>query len=650
MRPVLAAALACVFVGAPGWARARGIQKLVPADFAHKTDAMGFRWDIQRTGIISDGTSDCFDNGAALMVNGQQFNATRSLMTRDRSELVLTANMGALEVTRRIRVDVKACGARYLEMLKNTGRKSVSATVSLKTYLGGSCQTVVSDTGSFAVAALGKKDGGILAVQRQGTHRPSVVFSLAGPRSKVKPALAIQGNRMFQFHYRLTVPPGKTVSLLHTVAQRRLGGTPNPKTLATMFKPFRSRDWVRDLPSKVRRTIINMRGFAGVSIGAPELLTTLDELGIERGKIDVLIVEEEARLSGEASCKRLSVRTSYGKADVGIEEVAALFGGAGVGRPMRLYLRNGEVLVGRVEAEGLELVTTGGMTIQLPPAQLSVLVMRALPTDGKPPKGAAALLATHSGNRLALSADRPIAFDAATPWGPLGVTLDQLEHISYVREPQPCHRLALTDGTRLSVILRGTPLAPASLRFGAIKVAPHAIAMLKRLKPQKADKKPEEEADEDEELTAAHAILIGENRLVGVIDLPTLRVATPAGVTPLDPKQVLLMERRDDESAGSSPVFTFELRDGGTLWGRFQERVLPIRSGQRVLRVPVEHLVSFRGAKEPEAKEEAKKEAKNAKRGEKRAAAKRPARPPVRAEPEEEQPAPAEVRLDVEEF
>jgi len=598
-----------------------GAGGLVPANFRQQADGMGFRWDIGPRGEVMSGTNGCFSSGLMLSVNGSYFHAQRPMMTADAREYVLSQTTSGIIVTRRILVDSARSAARYIEVFQNTQNRQMQVRAEIRTRLGDACQQALTNRGATFTGALGKKDIGIVTIGRY--KRPCVLFLLTDPKSKIKPTVTNRRNYEFRFTFNLTLQPNGTASIVHYVAQRR-GVT--PANVAVLFKPFHKTRLIKpEVPRELRKTVVNFRLAPGIGVEfvpgrlLQPVVDLAESLDVERGKSDVLVIDEAARLSGEVSCGGLKVDTAYGKAEVELEDVALLLGGASTGRAMRVYLRNGEILAGQVEAEGMKLKTTGGMEIDLPPGRVNALVMHAGPGDGKPPKGAVAFLATHSGSRLALSGDRPIAFDAATPWGPLSVKLDELGHISYSRDPQPCHRLVLADGTRLSAILRGAEFSPATLRFGPIKVTPHAIAMLTRLEPAKAD---EEAEDEDDGLNVAYAVLAGENRLVGAIDLPTFRVATAAGVTVLDPKEVVSVERRDD-ATGAFPLFTFELRKGGTVSGRFEERVLPIRSGKRLLRIPVQHFVSYHGAEEPEpeAEEEANKEAKGPEGGEKDEAA-----------------------------
>jgi len=582
MRGVLWPLLVCVFLGPPAWARARAIQKLVPANFAHKTDSMGFRWDIQRTGIINDGTSDCFDNGAALMVNGQPFNATSAMMTADGQELVLKANIRGLEVTRRIKVDVKACGARYIEVFKNTGRGSQTVAVGLRSYLGGSCQTVVSETGGFTPMALGKKDSGVLAVQHPQTQRPSVLFCLAGSRSKVKPALAISSNRTFQFNYSLAVPAGKTVSLLHTVAQRRVGAPPDAKTLATMFQPFKSRKWVRDVPSAVRRTIVNMRGFVGVSGAAPELLTTLEQLGIERANTDILAFGEETRVRGTAACAQLSIKTRYGTMTIPFEKVAAVVGSKVTGRYAQVFLRDGQVLSGKAEVRGLRFTMNSGLSVDLSLEALDRLALRAKADDGKPPPTVHAFVDTFEGHRLAVLRDPALRVGVTTPWGSLEIPLAEVRWLSMPEDGTPGHLIRLRDGSRFFGFLDGAALPMKTLLFGVQKFAPTEIRTIAAVEHKRAK-------EEDGEIDQPHVVLAGDNVVVGRLDLAELHFLSAGQVIPVPPSQVRVLHNlaeEEGEAAGGGPTFHAEMWGGGTVRGQLREIVLPVRIGDRVCQVP----------------------------------------------------------------
>ncbi|KPL01823.1 MAG: hypothetical protein AMK75_03780 [Planctomycetes bacterium SM23_65] len=584
-------------------------EKLVGANFSHKTDSQGFRWDVQSSGYISDGTNDCFDSGLMLYVNGSQFSSSQRMMTADGREFVLSQAMGSLKLTRRILVDQARAVVRYLEVFENTSNRMQNVGVEVRTQVGGSARQILTSTGAPFTGALGKKDIGIVTVS-SSTSRPCVMFLLTGRRTKNKPRVSVQGNRSFHVYYGLKLKPHETQTILHYVAQRRGMG---PGNTPEVFKAFYKTRLVKpEIPGHLKRTLANFHVGAGLGTVAEAgaalrpMLAVLESLDVERSQHDMLVVDEEARLTGTAGCEGLEVETKYGRVKLKLAEAALLMGAAGVGRPMRVFLRNGEILAGKFDAPGLTLRTEAGMVVELAPERINALVLHARADDGKPPEGASAFLGLHPGDRLALAVDETALIEVATAWGTAKVPLAEVLFLGYQREPQPSQRLYLTDGSRISVVLKGVQSTLRTLRFGPVEAGPYVLAALSRISP--AEKDDDEDEEEEKELTSkvAHCELTGDNLLVGTIDLPELRVIAATGVTTIDPKQVRTMERRDEEE-GRFPAFTFELMKGGTLSGRLETRVLPIRCGTRLLRVPTRHLLAAHVPPPQEPEEDDKK-------------------------------------------
>ena len=102
-----------------------GDEKLVPAQLNPRTDSGGSRWDIQANGHIGDGSNDCFDSGAMLLINNRDFNANERQQTVDGSEMVMSGKIDSFSITRRILVDNKRNAARYLELVTNTDIEAI---------------------------------------------------------------------------------------------------------------------------------------------------------------------------------------------------------------------------------------------------------------------------------------------------------------------------------------------------------------------------------------------------------------------------------------------------------------------------------------------------------------------------------------------
>lgn len=572
------------------------IQRLGPANFQPRQDGMGFMWDINPRGVVADGTDDCFDDGLVLMVNGQQFAAQQQAMTPDGNEMILKSQVQGVEVTRRILIDTARSAARYIEVFRNQTPREARLSVAVRTMLGANCERVISSSGAPFGGDLGKKDCGFMTIPPANDNRPAVMFLIADPRGKCKPMVMNQDNRTITVTYTVAARPNSTVSLLHYCAQRR-GIT--DATVPNVFRPFYKGRLVNpQIPKEVQATIVNFPTGAAAteeaepSVAIQAMADLCRSLEVERGKFDVLVVDDEARIAGTATCGGFTAETSFGKADVALDDVGALWGGAGVGRPMRLYLRNGEVLAGKIGAKALKFKAEAGPEIALTPDQVHALVLHADAADGRPPGEAAAFLSTHLGDTLALARDKALTLEAATAWGRFKVPFGQIDHLTYVRDPTPGHRLIAADHSRLSAFLCGDKIQAATVRFGDIRVAPNELAGLARVKARPKEGAVEPAEPEAGEITSPHFVLVGENLVVGAFDAPEVQVVTPTGVAPLDPKKIRSIERREGDE-GAMPAFTFDLIGGGKLTGRFEERVLPIRWGETVLRVPVQHILSF---------------------------------------------------------
>jgi len=574
---------------------ARGAQaeKLINANFNPITDGLGYRWDFNQHGYIQSGTNGCVSSAGTLYVSGNQFCSRRPMMTADGSEFVLSQNMSGIDVTRRIRVDRKRGAARFLDVFRNPTGQARHVSIKYKMRVGSNWQQAVTNTGSPFAGVLGKKDFGVLAIS-SSSSRPSALFLIASPRSKIKPSMQVSGNRYIYLNYSLPVKAKGAASLVHLIAQRR---NVNAAHAPKLFSAFHKTRLIKpEIPRNLRRTVLNFHVGHGLGMDYEPgqefqaVLDLADELGVERSKVDTLVVDEEAHISGQVVCRALKVETFFGETSLPLREVALLVGGASSGRPTRVYLRNGEVLGGTVQAPGMKMNTESGTALALNPAQINALVMRADKSDGKAPANAAAFLQNHHGDRLALAAGQSLVFDAGTAWGALPLRLDQLAQISYAREPFPCHRLLLKNKSQISAIITNEELVAKTLRFQDVKLTPQNLSRLTSV-VQRKDGQKDDEGDE-EEVQEPYCELAGDNIIVGQLDLPVVHIAYRIGKTPVKKETIRSLERSDESD--SAPIFEVELTGERTMSGRLAESIVPIRMGDLCLCVPAGHLLAYR--------------------------------------------------------
>lgn len=576
--------------------RAAEEEKLVPARFNPQMDSRGNRWDIDQLGAVADGSNDCFDRGALLRVQGSDVSFSRPIMTADGSEFVLSGRRGTLAITRRVRLDAANAMLRYVDVFENTGGSPQSVSVTVHTDLGGNAMQVVDSKNKLFLGLLPKDEGAFVAIH-SGGNRPGVVFLVADPASKNKPTVQMRDLRSFDVTYPLELKPQSSVAIVHYLAQRLNATSDDAKTLlAAVYKRGRLTD--RSLPPALAGALANWS--TGPSEGSAEgsasgsVLGAFSELveaaGLSRDKLDALLIDPGSKLAGTVTGSDFEMETEWGKTPVAFAEVAGVAGGAGVQKPIRVFLRGGEILSGTVQGASFAMATDTGLSFPIELAQIHLLAMRKVEGEGAAPAGTAALVGTHRGERLALAPEPAAGLEAATPWGMVRVPIEEVEALSYRREPFPAHQLALADGSRFLVMLRGAEWSVGTVRFGPVKLVPQTVRELRRVG---SGGRVLLGADGEGDPPGPHCALVGENRLAGTIDLPAIHLASESSVTPLNPKQIVEIKCETGDEPAIKGLLTVKLADGQELRGRLRESVLPIRAGERVWRVPVAHLVSI---------------------------------------------------------
>ncbi|MDH3583762.1 MAG: hypothetical protein OER86_06065 [Phycisphaerae bacterium] len=563
-------------------------KNLVPATWSAKVDAAGFSWDINQYGAIAKGTN-VFNSANVLLIGGSQFSGQQRQMSRDGQEYVISGVHKNVKVTRQIRLDAKSAVVRYIDSFHNPGSASMSIVAMVRTQLNSSTQWRVTDQGRPLAGALAKSEYG-LAFGQPSNGRPAVLVVVGGPGGKIKPSVTNYSNYRFDFNYPLTIPAGKTVSIMHVIAQRNLAAVPAGKGLKDVFKPLKSVRLRKGMPLGLARTVVNF-SFRGGLADSPSPLQTISEvLGVEPENTDVLVIGEDTRLKGSASASEpLKVQTRFGSTDVDLATVAALTGSKFGGRRHRVYLRDGQILVGQVDATGLKFVTQSRQDVPLTLASLDRLVLQRRPDDGRVGPDIEGFVETLGGHRLAMQRDSSLALSFATPWGELELARSEVELVRPAEDQQPGQLIRLRDGSQFFGFMRGGGMDLKTLIFGDQKLLPAEIRSFSDVRVVRAN------GDEDEpELSLPTVTLVGENTLTGRIDAAELHFLTLGHLIPIKPALIRQLTSLDDEDEledAGFVSFQAELWDGGTVTGRLKEAVLPIRISGHVFHVPARDIL-----------------------------------------------------------
>jgi hypothetical protein len=562
--------------------------RMVQATFADRTDSQGFRWDINQNGQIGSGTNYSFSQALSLSVNNQSFNipSNQATMAAGGDEYVLNGKIQNLDVTRRIKIDLKGAIVQYVEVFRNPTPSPIITNVKLTTQLNqGPLQTMTTDSGAPFSSVLGPKDEGLIGLAHPGQGQISVLLYLAEAKSRVKPTIQNQSNYRIDINYAITVPAGKTVAIMHGMAQRNLNSVPDPKTAADLFKPFRSRSWMRNLPEDIQRSLLNVSG-SQMGGGSDDVsVLSVKALDVETGPADVMAVGDRTRLHGTAACGKLSVKTRFGAYTAPFDKVAAIVGDQCSCGGSRVFLRDGQILAGPLELTDLRFTMDTGSELHLSAENLDRLVLHQTERDGQPADDVFALLETASGDRLALTGNQNSPLAATTPWGELNVPLNEILSVSADPE-QLGYWLRLKDGSRLFSFLSSPTLSIQTQIFGVQKFNVRQIRSLVAAHIN------DSEAKKQGEISMPHLLLAGENVFVGRVDRKDIHFLLAGQKVPVSSNQLRVMRNLSDkgETNGLAPTFEAELWDSGKVRGTLEELVLPIRSADRVYSVRVQDI------------------------------------------------------------
>lgn len=576
-------------------------EKLVPAAMNVITDKQGNSWNLEQNGNLGRVGSSMVNSGLTLLLNNQQFYTYQPMMTADGKEFVLlnrpNSSLMGLQVLRRIRVLEKEGALRYLEILTNGNANPITLSVALRTNFSGNYKTYLTDQGNTGVTTLGDRESGILVTPGSNQSNRAFLFTLSGPKSQVKPTITSQNKYGLTFQYNLTIPAGQTVVIAHAVSQLPTPQEFDRQALAKLFRPVSLDRLMLTIPREFRSLIINDDGGQDLSGGSILSSSTVDGLGVERGRRDVLAMGRRTRLLGTAACERLRILTEYGEAELPFDGIAAVVGGNRGRRDVsRVFLRDGQVYTGKVEAEGLRfgMASGGRMSLEIP--SLDRLVRSEAETDGSWGPEVIAMLDTHGGDRLAVKAGDGTSLAGMTPWGPLAFNLDDLLWLAPMEDEPVGHYAEFKNGTRCFLFLSGNPLQVSSDAFGECRIESAKIRSVVTRAAIDRAKQSEGGAIAISREIAAPALqpyirAAGDQQIVGEISSSGFHVLTNSETVPLAPQEIRRLFNQTAAEGlpvdASGPYFRIELWGGGVLAGHLAENDLEMEVRGSTWRLPL---------------------------------------------------------------
>jgi hypothetical protein len=560
---------------------------LVQAVAKTHTDSQQNTWDVNpHNGQIDCGSGNVFSGACRLHVDGNDVAFASSRMTPDGLSYILTATLASgVNVERRLTIDKVEGAARYVDTFENPSAAPVSVNAVVFTQLNYQATSVFTSSAASYSGALGLQDAGLVALSYPG--RPSVLFFLAMPNARVRPALSLSSMQYVSSTYPLTIGPKRAASILHGVAQRSLHGAPQADVLKKEFMPFASGRWMKKLPRSLRRTVAN----AGkTQTGSGAGLDVLADLDVTRSTSDTLAFGKNTRLSGTASCASVRADTRYGAVDVPLDAVAAIVGRRCEFSSPLVVLRDGHVFKGELAADGLQFALKCGSTVSLTPERIDRIVLHESENDGLRGDEIVGWVQTVDGEQLLLQDHKDndaTRIGLATPWGTCAVTLDDVESIAKTDSWSLAWLVELRDGSRFEAYIDLDAVTFHTVRFGSVALEP---ARIKSIRTRTVGESQQEGAVTP---SAPHVLLSGNTLLVAKLDVDEITIRCMGEAVSVAPEHIKRLSQQVDASGSQRDglIFTAELWDNGLLAGLVARTTLPIRMGGQQWLCPVRDVI-----------------------------------------------------------
>ncbi|MCG8600932.1 MAG: hypothetical protein MI807_12375 [Verrucomicrobiales bacterium] len=454
---------------------------LVPAALGIRSDNAGNSWNIESNGTIGRIGSTMVNSGLALSVDEEKFVSYQPLMTPDGKEFVLRgrtiSGIPGLQIQRRIRLSEENGALRYAEIFYNGSTDPLVVNVSLVTNFSGNYKTFLTDRGRTEPVLLNESESGILVLPGATQSTRAFLFSLADSSSVMKPSISAQNRYALSFQYPLKLKPGETQIILHYVAQVVIPQNFDRRNLQKVFHPHSFRENEASVPSSWKDWLANAGGAVRNPAEATIRQGGLWTLGIDPGPRAILAIGEGTRLTGEVDGDAVELVSNYGDVSLEVENLSALVGQNGdPSRPVRIFLRDGQILSGEATSPGLAFAQNGGSRIEIDVKTLDRLVFAESGQDRSWASGTIAMLETHRGDRLKLAGENGALLSAVTPWGELEISPENLIWLGPAKEDSTGYRAELTNGTRCiifpgvaDVVLENAEIGRFDLKTSDIK-------------------------------------------------------------------------------------------------------------------------------------------------------------------------------------
>ena len=508
--PMLRPPVAVAGGAAPAGLAGLHIPQTQRANFTYQTnDGAGFRWDIQYYGSIGSGTNYAYSGGLYCQINGSNIsNNGIGWVNKTGDEIEIGPhNLNNLRIYRRVRIYKDQGLARWLDIFENPTNAPVQLPVAIYSCTNYSINQTTTSTGA---AAFGEKDWAFVT-RTSGANSPKVLHMVCGKRSKLRPNVQITGNQIY-VRWNLTIPAKKTVVLCYFESQANSVDA-HTKTM----KSFRVSKVLRDLPSSVRRLIVNWSagGFAGVDLERSETA-------------DTVVISGGGPKYGRITNKSFELQTFFGPLTLATSQVVGMVASSDESQTVRFALLDGQIVSATMPGDKVVLELPTGGTLRIPLnriAQWSYKITKDRPLDSR---FAGPYVMLRTGDRLAFQAET-VSLRFRTRHGIINLDPKALLNVTLDNAGNVVHQVHFLNGSHVGGFLEPRKI-PMKLRLGAsMTVRRDLVAQLRFAEEEKPGR------------GLAFVAMTNEDELYGTLGGQAFEMVSEFGTIPIKPANVRTM-------------------------------------------------------------------------------------------------------------
>jgi len=517
----------------PGGPTGLHLPRTKRANFTYQVnDGAGFRWDIQYYGSIGQGTNYAYSGGLYCQINGSNVSTNGvGWVNKAGDEIEIGPySRNNLQIHRRVRIYKDQGLARWLDIFENPTGAPVQVPVAIYSC---SNYTINQTTTSSGGASFGQKDWAFVT-RTSGANSPKVLHMVCGKRSKIRPNVQISGNQIY-VRWNLTVPAKKTIVLCYFESQANSIDA-HTKTM----KSFRVSKALRDLPSSVRRLIVNWSagGFAGVDIERSDTA-------------DTVVIAGGGPKYGRIANTSFQLQTFFGPLKLATSKVVGMVASSDDSPTVRFALLDGQIVSAAMPDDKVVLELPTGGTLQIPLNRIAQWSYKITPERPLDSAFAGPYVMLRTGDRLAFQADA-LALRFRTRHGTIDLDPEVLLHVTLDNTGNAVHQARFLNGSHVGGFLEPAKI-PMKLRLGAsMTVRRDLVVQLRFAEEEKAAG------------GLAFLALTNEDELYGRLSGQAFEIVSEFGTVPIKPANLRTMAF----SATKVGYATVTLWDGTVLCGQ----------------------------------------------------------------------------------